>query len=123
MIVVDTSAVVSILEKEEDADRFIQALETDEAPLMSSATFVELNAVMWHKRGAAGVDILDQFIGITRMIMEPLTHHQALLAREAYFKFSSLNFGDCFSYALAKDKKVPLLFKGNDFTKTDIDAY
>ena len=120
MIAVDTSAVVAILEKEEDAERYIMALEEDEAPIMSAATFVELNAVMWHKRGAAGIDIIDQFITLTKITIEPLTHMQAMLARDAYFRFGSLNFGDTYAYALASDKEIPLLFKGNDFTKTDI---
>ena len=120
MIAVDTSAVVAILEKEEDAAHYIMALEQDEAPVMSAATFVELNAVMWHKRGTGGIDIIDRFMALARITIEPLTHKQAMLARDAYCRFGSLNFGDCYAYALASDKKVPLLFKGDDFGKTDI---
>ncbi len=120
MIAVYTSAVVAILEKEEDAAHYIMALEADEAPIMSAATFVELSAVMWHKRGGAGIDILDRFMTLAKISIEPLTHNQAILARDAYFRFGSLNFGDTYAYALASDRGIPLLFKGNDFTKTDI---
>lgn len=120
MIAVDTSAVVAILEKEDDAARYITALEEDEAPVMSAATFVELNAVMWHKRGTGGIDIINRFMALARITIEPLTHKQAMLARDAYCRFGSLNFGDCYAYALASDKAIPLLFKGEDFARTDI---
>lgn len=120
MIVVDTSAVVAILEQEDDARRYIAALEADEAPIMSAATFVELNAVMKHRRGALAADIVDRFVSIAGIVVEPLTAEQAVIARDAYLRFGSLNLGDSYAYALASDRAVPLLFKGDDFTKTDI---
>lgn len=120
MIVVDTSAAVAILEQESDASHFMDALVTDGAPIMSAATFVELNAIMRHKRGSAIVDIIDRFIAAAAIQIEPLTPDQALIARDAYHRFGALNFGDTFAYALAKDKDVPLLFKGDDFSKTDV---
>lgn len=123
MIVLDTSAVVAILEKEEDAERYITALEESDLLLMSAATFVELNAVMWHRRGAAGIDILDQFMEVTKIRIEALTQEQAICAREAYIRFGALNFGDTYAYALAKTRTLPLLYKGNDFSKTDILSY
>ena len=120
MISVDTSAVIAILEQEEDSDYFISALEGDELPLMSAATLVEFHAVMKHKGGKAAQAIVDRFIQLTGIRIESLTPKQAEIASEAYYTYSILNFGDSFSYALAKDKAIPLLFKGDDFEKTDI---
>ena len=120
MIAVDTSAVVAILEKEDDAGRYIAALEADDAPLMSAASFVELNAVMRHKRGAGVVAIVERFVEAAAIGIEPLTPAQARLAVEGYLRFASLNFGDAFAYALAREKGIPLLFKGEDFAKTDV---
>ncbi len=122
MIAVDTSPVVAILEKENDAERYIEALEVNDAPVMSAATFVELNAVMKHKHESVVTGIVGRFIDRAAIAIEPLTPQQAVLARDAYIHFSTLNFGDAFAYALAKDKNVPLLFKSNDFDKTDITA-
>lgn len=120
MIALDTSAVVAILEDEQDAERFAQAIEADDAPIMSVATFVELNAVMWHKRGASAVALVDRFMAVAGVTVEPLTAAQAVIARDAYIRFSALNFGDSYAYALARDKGVLLLFKGNDFSRTDV---
>ncbi|MDP0500319.1 MAG: type II toxin-antitoxin system VapC family toxin [Verrucomicrobiota bacterium JB022] len=122
MIVVDTSAIVAILEQEPEAERFLQALLAAELPVMSAATLVELSAVMIRKRGEAAGQIVDRLLAAVGVQIEPLTHDQALLAREAYRRFSSLNFGDCFAYALAQDKAAPLLYKGNDFGQTDVRA-
>jgi ribonuclease VapC len=123
MMAVDTSAVVAVLEREEDAERYIAAFLEDETPLMSTATFVELSAVMWHRRGEASIGIVNRFIAVTQLMIEPLTHEQALLARDAYRRFRSLNLGDSYSYALAKARNIPLLFKGNDFIGTDVTPY
>ena len=122
MIVIDTSAVVAILLKESDAETYIAKIEADYQPLMASPTFVELNAVMKFRHGKTIRTVIDQFIKSSQITIEPFTHEQALIAREAYYKFGSLNFGDTYSYALAKAKEVPLLFKGNDFSKTDIQS-
>ncbi len=123
MIVVDTSAIIAILESEADAHLYIEALEKNEHPIMSAATFVELNAVMKHKGGQAAIQIVDRFIELSGITIEPLTKQQALIAREAYFKYNVLNMGDSYSYALAKNKHVPLLFKGEDFKQTDLILY
>mgnify|MGYP001442305198 CR=1 FL=1 len=123
MIAIDTSAIIAILEAEEDAAHYIAALEEDDAPLLSAATFVELNAVMKHKGGQAALNIVDRFIELANITIEPFTADQALIAREAYFRFSVLNLGDAYSYALAKQKGIPLLFKGKDFFETDIMPY
>lgn len=120
MIVIDSSAVVAILLGEEDAARYMAAIERDDAPLMSAASFVELNAVMKHRKGPGVIAIIDRFLAQAAIAIEPVTERQAWLARDAYMRFGVLNFGDVFAYALAKDKTVPLLFKGEDFRRTDI---
>ena len=120
MIVIDTSAVVAILLKESDAETYITKIEADYQPLMAAPTFVELNAVMKFRHGDTICKVIDQFIKSSQITIEPFTHEQALIARQAYYKFGSLNFGDTYSYALAKAKQIPLLFKGKDFSKTDI---
>lgn len=120
MVVVDTSAIVAILEREVDAAYFEDTLEQAGALMMSAATFMELNAVMWHRRRRAGLAAIDALVVRTDMEIVPLTASQSYIAREAKAAFSALNFGDCFSYALAKDLAAPLLFKGNDFSQTDI---
>ncbi|MGY9055077.1 MAG: type II toxin-antitoxin system VapC family toxin [Alphaproteobacteria bacterium] len=120
VIAVDTSVVVAILEAEDDAELYEQAIEGADDLVMSAATFVELNAVMWHRRGRFGRDAVDAFIQRAAITIMPLTAAQSYIARDAKAAFSVLNFGDAFSYALAKDLEVPLLFKGNDFSQTDI---
>ena len=120
MIVVDTSAIIAILEGEEDADKYIQALEEDDNPIMSAATFVELCAVMKHKGGQPTIAIINRFFEVSGITIEPFSKNQSYLARDAYFTYGILNLGDCFAYALAKDKNIPLLFKGDDFYQTDI---
>ena len=120
MIVVDTSAVVAILLKEDDADYFAHAIAADSAPAMSAATLVELNAVLLRRRGPDALDIVGRFIAAAGIEMAAFSEAQAIIASEAYQRFAALNFGDCFAYALARERDAPLLFKGDDFRKTDI---
>ncbi|MEM8625802.1 MAG: type II toxin-antitoxin system VapC family toxin [Pseudomonadota bacterium] len=121
MIAVDTSALVAILEAEPDADRYINALEETATAVISAVGFVELGAVMTRRRGADVVDSIDALIEAVGLEIAPVTVSQAKLAREAYTRFSALNFGDSFAYALARERAVPLLFKGDDFMKTDLE--
>ena len=88
---------------------------------MSAGTYVEVHAVMKHKRGSAVAEIVDRFLEEAGISIESLTPDLAAIARDAYFKFGALNFGDTFAYALARERGVRLLFKGNDFASTDID--
>lgn len=122
MIVVDTSAVVAILLAEADARHFAEAIEHDDAPLMSAATLVELNAVMRHRRGRQGMAAVRQLLDLAEVEIVALSEAQAHIASDAYDRYGALNLGDCFAYALAKERGLPLLFKGNDFSKTDIPA-
>jgi len=126
MIVVDTSALIAILEKEPDAARYAEAIAEADAPLISAATLVELWIVMWNRHGPNASRMVDWLIQEAGFQIESVTPQQAQLAREAYTvygkgrKKAGLNFGDCFSYALAKAADLPLLFKGPDFSATDI---
>ena len=87
---------------------------------MSAETLVELNAVMFRRRGPDSLAIVARFLALAGIEIVPLTEMQAQIASEAYVRFSALNFGDCFAYALAKERDAPLLFKGKDFSRTDI---
>jgi ribonuclease VapC len=90
------------------------------------ANFVELSIVVESQIGADARIECDEFMKRAAILIEPVTMEQALLARQAFLDFgkgrhaAGLNFGDCFAYALSKLTGEPLLFKGNDFTKTDI---
>jgi ribonuclease VapC len=128
MIVVDTSAVIAILEKEPDAALFAEAIAEADSPVISAGTVVELGIVMWNRHGPKAADMVDWLIQETGLQIENVTAQQAQLAREAYAAYgkgrakAGLNYGDCFSYALAKETGLPLLFKGRDFAATDIAA-
>ena len=124
-MIIDTSAIIAVLRAEEDAPRFARALATRGEPKrLSAANFLEATAVMDGSRDAIASDHLIARAGIG---IEPVTEDQARIARAAYRDFGKggghparLNFGDCFAYALAKATGEALLFKGEDFSKTDI---
>jgi ribonuclease VapC len=125
-VVIDTSAVIAILRMESEAARLAEAIEADASRLMSAATLVETGLVIESRYGAAGGRELDVLIAKAALSIEPVTAEQADVAREAWRRYgkgrhsAALNFGDCFSYALAKATGEPLLFKGSDFTQTDV---
>lgn len=127
-MVVDTSALVSLLTMEAEAARISVALESDASRLISAATLVEAGIVIEARYGAAGARELDLLVAKAGFVVESVTAEQAEVAREAWRRYgkgrhsAGLNFGDCFSYALAKIKGEPLLFKGEDFPHTDITA-
>ncbi len=95
---------------------------------MSAATLLEAAIVIEARYGNAGNEKLDEFIAEAQIVIEPVTRDQITLARIAFRTYgkgrhrAGLNFGDCFSYALAKSAQEPLLYKGNDFMNTDIVA-
>lgn len=101
-------------------------MEESPSPLrMSAAGYLEAAIVL--DRAADGVSGLDEFLEASGIQIEPVTPQQARIARQAYARYgrgsghpASLNFGDCFSYALAKEKGLPLLYKGDDFVQTDL---
>ena len=128
MIVVDTSALIAILDKEPDAARYAEAIAEADTPLISAATLLELHVVMLNRHGARAAQIVERLIQDAAFQIENFTAQHVELAREAYARFgkgrntAGLNYGDCFSYALAKATGLPLLFKGRDFSKTDLVA-
>jgi len=125
-MIVDTSALIAILYAEEGAEQYASALASAEHRLMSAGSYLETGIVVDRQRGAAAGRQFDSLLVRAAIVIEPVTKEQADIARQAYLDFgkgvhpAGLNFGDCFSYALAKSKGMPLLFKGNDFTLTDI---
>lgn len=126
MIVVDTSAIIAILDKEPDAAVYAEAIAEADLPLISTATLLEVNIVMLNRHGAGAARMVERFIREAGFHVESFTVQHAELAREGYARYgkgrqsAGLNYGDCFSYALAKATGLPLLFKGQDFSRTDI---
>ena len=126
-MVLDTSAIVAILTDEPERARFIALLADAADPLISAATLVESSIVMRARTGSSGVMDLDELLAAAAVRVVAVDSAQAVLAREAFARFGKghapapLNFGDCFAYALARASGRPLLFKGEDFQKTDIE--
>jgi ribonuclease VapC len=128
LIVVDSSAVIAILRLEVGAEALALAIEQDGQPLISVATVLECAIVARSKLHPEDSDPrLDRMLSEGGFELHPVTIEQLDLARRAHARFgkgtghpAQLNFGDCFSYALAKSLDVPLLYKGSDFAKTDI---
>ena len=125
-MIVDSSAILAILFAESDAAVFAKAMSEADSCKISAATFVEVAVVVEAQTKDRGGRQLDAFLRRAGFVVEPVTEEQAHLARQAYSDFgkgrhpAGLNFGDCFSYALAKASGEALLFKGGDFSKTDI---
>lgn len=125
-MVVDTSALIALLAMEPEAARLAQALDSDVTRLVSAATIVEAGIVIEARFGEAGGRELDLLIAKAGISVEAVTPEQSDVARAAWRRYgkgrhsAALNFGDCFSYALAKITGEPLLFKGDDFMHTDI---
>jgi len=126
LMVVDTSALVAILLREPDADRFDRLLAEAPLRLMSAVTRVELSFVIEGRKREAGRADIERFLNDVHIEIAAVTPQQAEIAIEAFRRFgrgrhrAALNIGDCFSYALAKAIDHPLLFKGDDFIHTDI---
>ena len=125
-MILDTSALIAILFGEADAETYANAMSAAETCRLSAASFVEVAIVVEAQTKGRGSHAVDTLLRRANVVIEPVTEEHAHLAREAYAQFgkgrhrAGLNFGDCFSYALAKASGEPLLFKGNDFRKTDI---
>jgi ribonuclease VapC len=125
-VIIDTSALVAILDQEPEADRIVRTLASASERTLSAANLVEAGIVMQARRGDDGARDLDLLLAKLRVDIAAVTASQADIARKAFRRYgrarhpANLNFGDCFAYALAKDKSVPLLFKGNDFGQTDV---
>jgi ribonuclease VapC len=125
-MVIDTSALLAVLQDEPERRRFNESIELADSRLMSTATFVEVSIVTETRFGTEGLRDLDRFIERADIELVPVDVAQARVAREAFSRFgkgrhaAGLNFGDCFAYALARVLGEPLLFKGEDFSRTDV---
>jgi ribonuclease VapC len=126
-MILDTSAVLAILFNENDAAKYSRAISEAGLRRISAANFFEAAIVVDTQTRDGGSRQFDAFIRRAGIVIEPVTEEQAHVARQAYADFgkgrhrAGLNFGDCFAYALAKVAGEPLLFKGADFAKTDIE--
>ena len=127
-MVIDTSALLAVLLQEPDASRVAQAIETGSPRLLSAASLLEASIVIESRKGEAGGRELDLLIYRGGIEVVGVDQDQAETARAAWRRFdkgrhpAGLNYGDCFAYALAKSRHLPLLFRGDDFSQTDIDC-
>jgi ribonuclease VapC len=126
-MILDSSVVIAILKDEPEADSFSVILEAADFVRISAANYFESSLVVdgWKNPNLSGE--LDEMLERAKVTVEPVTHDQARIARQAYRDYgkgsghpAGLNFGDCFSYALARVTREPLLFKGDDFIHTDL---
>ncbi len=130
MIVVDSSVAIAILFEEPEAQLFSAKIGSDGDPHISAASVLECVIVIRSSKKLSPSETeawIDEFLSDGDFIVEPVDLDQLALARKAHLNFgkgtghpAQLNFGDCFSYALAKSLDAPLLYKGNDFARTDI---
>ena len=124
MIVVDSSAIVAIALDEPEADAFSEALAKASRRVMSAATYLECAMVLLVRFGSRSE--FDRWLDERLIDIRPVDHALAQLAADAFIRFgkgrhpAGLNFGDCFAYALAQSLGARLLFKGDDFSRTDI---
>ena len=120
--------MVAILYGEPEAEAFVQLIHDADACRISVASYVELSMVVENQLGPNGMRQVEAFFRRAGVVIEPVTVEHGELARQAFLDFgkgrhkAGLNYGDCFSYALAKAIGEPLLFKGNDFGETDIEV-
>jgi ribonuclease VapC len=128
-MVIDPSALIALLLAEPETDDFVSVISAATTRLVSAPSYLETAIVMVARSGREAQEKLDQLLAALAIEIVPFTLEQAQLAVEAYRRFgkgsghpAGLNFGDCFSYALAKLRSEPLLFKGNDFSQTDLEV-
>lgn len=127
-MVIDRSAMIAMLLNEASAERLVAAVEADPTRLVSAATVVEASFVLLGRFGEPGDSQLDRLLRAIGVEVVPVGEDQVVLARDAALRFgrgrhpAALNFGDCFSYALAAGRGEPLLFVGDDFAKTDVEV-
>jgi len=126
-MVIDTSALLAVLLEETSAPAVARAIEHAPLRLLSAATLLEASIVIEARKGDAGGRELDLLLYRAGVDVVDVDRNQAEIARRAWRRFgkgrhaAALNYGDCFAYALAKSRDLPLLFLGDDFTQTDVD--
>jgi ribonuclease VapC len=128
-VVIDSSAIIAILFDEPEAPAFLSQIASAEVCRISTASLVEIGIVLRRDGTARRRTALNEMLRLFFIKIEPVTEQQAYIALDAYDRFgkgtghpAGLNYGDCFSYALAKQAGEPLLFKGDNFTRTDLEA-
>ena len=125
-MVIETSAIIAVLLNEANAVGIARAIESCSPRLLSAANFLEAPIVIESRKGEAGGRELDLLIYRAAIEIVAVDQDQAEIARLAWRRFgkgrhpAGLNYGDCFAYALAKSRRLPLLFQGDDFSQTDI---
>jgi ribonuclease VapC len=126
-VIVDTSALIAIIKDEPERGAFSALLESEQDLKMSAASYFEASIVVDGLKEPSISREIDDLIERSHILIEPVTVEQAHIARQAYRDYgkgsghpANLNFGDCFSYALARAKREPILFKGDDFNYTDL---
>jgi ribonuclease VapC len=128
-MVIDTSALLAILQGEPERRSFVEGIESADLARMSVASFVEVSIVIEARYGAEGLRDLDRFISRANVELIPVDPEQGHLARSGFSRFgkgrhrAGLNYGDCFSYAAAIHLGEPLLCKGDDFIHTDVPIF
>ncbi len=126
-MIVDTSAIIAILEQEPEANFFEDRLLATSEKFMAAPSLLEACMVASGRRGPEGIGEVEELIRVLAVRILPFDERAARSAIDAFGRFgkgrhpAGLNFGDCISYALAKSEAMPLLFKGNDFRLTDIE--
>jgi ribonuclease VapC len=127
-MIIDTSALLAIVFDEPDGLELLRLVVEAPVCLMSAANALEAWIVADRHENPNKAPALDELIETLGIDIEPVTVRQARIARGAYHTYgkgnhpAGLNYGDCFAYALARATRQPLLFKGNDFSQTDIEA-
>lgn len=127
-MIIDTSALLAILLGEQDAERYERAVAAAWPRRMSTVALLEAAMVVESRGGTAAGEELDDLLARAEVELVAVTPEQTAVARRAWRRFgkgkhrAALNFGDCFAYALARTTGEPLLFKGDDFARTDIES-
>ena len=126
MIAIDTSAILAILYREPEYDEFVEIMIENDRCFVSAVSYFEASLVLFGRGAPEVVTELDAFVGRTGVEVVPFDFDLAMRARAAFLRFgrgrhpARLNLGDCVSYALARTRELPLLYKGEDFAKTDV---
>ncbi len=128
-MIIDSSALIAILRAEPEREEFARIIAREGGARLSAASYLETAIVIDSARDPVTSRALDAFLAASAITIEAVTPSQARIAREAYRDFgkgsghaAQLNFGDCLTYALAKEKQAPWLVKGDDFVHTDLRA-
>jgi ribonuclease VapC len=128
-MIVDSSALVAVIKDEPDGRRMAQIMDSAKSVSVSAASYFETSIVIDGLRSPAQSARWDELIEEMEIVIEPVTVTQAKIARQAYRDYgkgsghpAGLNFGDCFTYALAREKREPVLWKGEGFRHTDLRA-